>query len=141
LSTDSFTVSPLTAAVSNFGVAVTDPRKIAAASTAAGVPGDNAAASQISQLTNAVIGNLGNATLSDYYSSLVSTVGTLKRSTADGLTFDNSLLSQLQTQRDSVSGVSLDEEATRLIRFQRSYEAAARVINVADELFQTLLKL
>jgi len=140
--TDSFTIgSPLPTAISSFGVAITDPNKVAAASTAAGVPGDNGTASQIAQLTNATISTLGNDTFSGYYSGVVSTVGSIKQSTADGLTFDNNLLSQIQARRDSASGVSLDEEATNLINFQRSYEAGAKVITVADELVQTVISL
>ncbi len=140
--TDSFTIgSPLPTAISSFGVAITDPSKVAAASTAAGVPGDNGNASQIAQLTNTTIGTLGNDTFSGYYSGVVSTIGSIKQSTSDGLTFDNNLLSQIQARRDSVSGVSLDEEATNLINFQRSYEAGAKVINVADELVQTVISL
>jgi len=47
----------------------------------------------------------------------------------------------LQSTRDSISGVSLDEEAANLIRYQRSYEAAARMISVADQLLQTVLQI
>ncbi len=140
-STDSFTVSPLATAVSNFGVALSDPQKIAASSTAAGIPGDNTMALQISQLADAAVGDLGNTTFSEYYGALVSTVGAMKQSAADSLTFDNNLLTALQNRRDSVSGVSLDEEAANLIRYQRSYEAGARMIKVADELLQTILNL
>jgi flagellar hook-associated protein 1 FlgK len=136
-----FSVSPLTSAISNFGVAVTDPRKIAASSTALGVPGDNGNALSLSQLSNTAMINLGSLTFSDYYGGLVSKVGTEKKTASDGLTFDNSLLTELQSRRDSVSGVSLDEEAANLMRFQRSYEAGARMISVADELMKTILNL
>jgi flagellar hook-associated protein 1 FlgK len=138
---DSFTIgSPLPTAISGFGVAITDPDQVAAA-TAAGAPGDNGNALRITQLANNGISSLGNDTFSGYYSGVVSTVGSIKQASSDRLTFDNNLLSQIQARRDSASGVSLDEEATNLIMFQRSYEAGARVISVADELVQTLLKL
>jgi flagellar hook-associated protein 1 FlgK len=65
----------------------------------------------------------------------------MKQTAADSLTFDSNLLSALQTRRDAISGVSLDEEAANLIRYQRSYEAGARMIVVADELFRTILNL
>ena len=140
--TDSFTIgSPLPTAISDLSVAITDPNQVAAASTAAGVPGDNGNASQIAQLANATIGSLGNQTFSGYYSDVVAAVGSTKQATSDSLTFNNNLLSQLQASRDSVSSVSLDTEATNLITFQRSYEAAAKVINVADELVQTVISL
>jgi flagellar hook-associated protein 1 FlgK len=139
--TDVFYVSPLTTAVSGFGAALTDPNMIAAASTLAGVPGDNSAAIGIARLADTSVSALGNATFSGYYNSVVSTAGAAKQATADSLSFDDNLLSQLQQQRDSVSGVSLDEESANLIRFQRAYQAGAQVIKVADELYQTLLNL
>ena len=49
------------------------------------------------------------------------------------------LLQQAVAARDSVAGVNLDEEAANLIRYQQAYQAAAQVIAVADEVFQTLL--
>jgi flagellar hook-associated protein 1 FlgK len=48
---------------------------------------------------------------------------------------------QLQNQRNSVSGVSLDEEAANLVQFQRAYQAAARIVNVIDTLTQTAINL
>jgi len=57
------------------------------------------------------------------------------------LKFADNFLSQLNTQHDSISGVNLDEEASNLILFQRAYQAAARLITMADELYKTLLNL
>jgi flagellar hook-associated protein 1 FlgK len=54
---------------------------------------------------------------------------------------DELILAQLDNQRASVSGVSLDEEMTNLIKYQRSYDAAARVVNTVNELFQTILNM
>lgn len=136
--TDSFTVSPLTNAVRNFGVNVTDPQKIAASSST-NAPGDNTNALAISQLTNNTQSALANSTFSDYYSSIVSAVGTIKSQTASSLTFDKNLLSTLQAKQNSISGVSLDEEAANLVQEQNAYQAGARVITVADELMQTVL--
>ena len=142
---DFFTISPLTNAISNFGVAVTDPQKVAAALTTGGpgnpIPGDNGIALQIAALTDTAQSSLGNTTFSGYYSGIVSTVGSMKQVAADSLTFDNKLVSALTARRDSISGVSLDEEAANLIRFQRSYEAAARMISVADDLMKTLMNI
>jgi flagellar hook-associated protein 1 FlgK len=142
---DSFTVSPLTNAISNFGVAVTDPLTIAAAQTTGGpgipIPGDNGMAFQIAALSDTAQTNLSNTTFSTYYNGIVSSVGSMKQNANDSLTFDNNLLSSLSSKRDSASGVSLDEEAANLIRFQRAYEAAARMISVADQLMQTLLNI
>lgn len=140
-STDIFSVSPLTGVIRSFGVSLTDPRQIAATTSALQLPGDNSNAVQIAQLANASQNAIGNNTFSGFYGGLVSTVGVMKQAASDSLSFDNNLLAALQSQRDSISGVSLDEEAANLIRYQRSYEAGARMIRVADELLQTILNI
>jgi flagellar hook-associated protein 1 FlgK len=140
-STDSFSVSPLTGVISSFGVALTDGRQIAATTSALSLPGDNSNAVLIAQLANTAQSTIGNSTFSGFYGGLVSTVGVMKQTASDSLSFDNNLLSALKERRDSISGVSLDEEAANLIRYQRSYEAGARMIRVADELLQTLLQI
>ena len=140
-STDKFTVSPLTDVMKNFEVAITDQQKIAAASSNTALPGDNSNALRIVQLYQNSIANLGGATLSSYYGGLVSTIGSMSRAASDSLTFDSNLLSELNNRRESLSGVSLDEEAANLIRFQRSYQAGAKMIQITDELLQTLLDL
>ena len=50
------------------------------------------------------------------------------------------MLSQVQTLRDGVIGVNLDEEAANLIKFQQAYQASAQVISAAENLFSTLLQ-
>lgn len=72
---------------------------------------------------------------------LVSDVAQAVRSSADAAEVQNALLGQIDNRRASVSGVSTDEELVALIRYQTSYQAAARVISVADELLQTLVQL
>ncbi|MFN9705438.1 MAG: flagellar basal body rod C-terminal domain-containing protein [Planctomycetota bacterium] len=51
------------------------------------------------------------------------------------------MLAQLQTERESISGVNIDEEMVDLMRFQQSYEAAARFLSVAQEMTDTLINL
>jgi flagellar hook-associated protein 1 FlgK len=60
---------------------------------------------------------------------------------AEQKTFFQGLVDQFSQMRDSVSGVSLDEELTNLVKYQRAYQAASRLVSVADELYQTLLNL
>ena len=77
--------------------------------------------------------------LHDAYSSLVGRVGE-KSATADvSLQAAEAMKNQSQSWFDSVSGVSLDEEAANLIRYQQSYAAAARILSTAQELFDTIL--
>lgn len=140
-SADKFTVSPLADVIKNFEVAITDQQKIAAASSDTTLPGDNSNALLIAELSENAISNLDDATFFSYYRGLVSTIGSASRAASDSLTFDDNLLSELNAKRESISGVSLDEEAANLIRFQRSFEAGAKMIQISDELLQTLLSL
>jgi flagellar hook-associated protein 1 FlgK len=137
---DTFFVSPLKDAIKNFDVGITDVSKIAAALSASTLPADNENALRIAGLSTKDISDL-NDQFSVFYSNIVSRVGTLSKASEDSLKFDENLINELNNRREAVSGVSLDEEATDLIRFQRSYEAAARLIKVTDELLQTILEL
>jgi flagellar hook-associated protein 1 FlgK len=124
---------------SDLTVAIQDPMMIGAAAQAT-EPGDNTIALQMAELSGEVIGALGSA-FSEYYGGIVAAVGTLARGASDMHTFDENLLVELQNRRDSVSGVSLDEEAMNLVRFQRSFEAGARMMQVTDELLETIINL
>ncbi len=134
-------VADLSSAISNFSVVISDPKKIAASSSGTGLPADNAMAVNIAQLFDADMAELGDTTFMDYYRGIVFSMGTMSRAATDSLKFDSNLLLEINNRREAVSGVSLDEEAANLIRFQRSFEAGARMIKVTDELFQTILNL
>jgi flagellar hook-associated protein 1 FlgK len=116
-----------------------DPGLIAAAQTAAGAPGDNGNALALTNLQNSAIPALGNKTLQDYYLSLVQDVGAKAESAQNNLNFQESLLSQAQARRDGLSGVSIEEEMTKLILFQRAFEAASVLVRTGDEMYQTVL--
>ena len=75
------------------------------------------------------------------YGSIVTDAGQAVKSTEDELVTQGAILAQTQAQRDSISGVSLDEEAINLLQYQKAYEAAARFLKVADEMTQTILQL
>lgn len=81
----------------------------------------------------------GTASFQDAYGSLVAAIGVQTRQAQTGSETESVLLEQAIAARDSVSGVNLDEEAANLIRFQQAYQASARVIATADNLFQSLL--
>jgi flagellar hook-associated protein 1 FlgK len=137
---DTFRVSPLTSSISNFGRAITDYKQIAVSGSAAGLPGDNANSIAMAQLAGSSIGDLG-ATFNDYYRSIVSYAGSSSSAASDSLTFETNMMTEMYSQRDAVSGVSLDEEAIKLIQFQRAFEAGARMVRIADEMMQTILQL
>ena len=77
--------------------------------------------------------------LNSYYKSTVTKLGVSSQEATRMVTNENTLLSQLKSKRDSVSGVSLDEEITNMIQYQRTYEANAKMISVVDELLNTVV--
>jgi flagellar hook-associated protein 1 FlgK len=82
---------------------------------------------------------VGTQTFAEAYGQLVSAIGATTQAAQNNAEAADTLLTQSQTNRDSVSAVNLDEEAANLIRFQQSYQASAQVINTARELFNSLL--
>ncbi len=78
-------------------------------------------------------------TLDGHYNSLVAEIGLKSQTVGRDFDYNTLVTGQLQEMRDSVSGVSLDEEMANLIKFQHAYSAAAKLITTADEMLQTLL--
>jgi flagellar hook-associated protein 1 len=74
------------------------------------------------------------------YATLVETVGSDVRATKDDVTTLQGTVASISDQRQSVSGVSLDEEMTNLITFQRGYQASARTLTVMSEMLETLIE-
>lgn len=138
---DTFTISAHKDAAKSLAVALTSGNKVAASATQAGVPGDNTTALALVALQNKSITALGSTTLNTYYSTTASEVGADALVARQDLDAQETVQQTLDDLRGEVSGVSTDEELTNMIKFQRAYQAAARVIVVADELFQTLLDL
>jgi flagellar hook-associated protein 1 FlgK len=110
---------------------------VAAGNTAA--PGDNSVALAISQLRGTGIAALGGASAGEYLADLVSYLGNSVRDLDAEATVARSLVAAAEMQRQSVSGVSLDEELTALMVHQQAYTAAARVVSVANEMMDDLL--
>jgi len=80
-------------------------------------------------------------TLDAYYSSLVSTVGVHAQNAKMNAYYNESLLSEYTSRKESISGVNLDEEMASLLQFQRAFQAASKLILTADEMLQTLLSM
>ena len=119
---------------------VNDADKIAASSNT-GSTTDGTIATSISNLESELTLNSGTSTFSDYYNSLVSKVGTDVNAADSKKTSQTTAVSTYKNLRDSVSSVSTDEEQTRLIQYQQSYEAAAKVMTVLEELLKTLINM
>ncbi len=107
------------------------------ATSADGTNGNNDIALQIAELSNAKI--INGQSLVTSYSNFVSGIGNTISMCKLNNESNSLVLQQLEQQKSSYSGVSLDEEMTNVLQFQKSYEAAAKLIKVADELFEILL--
>ncbi len=82
---------------------------------------------------------IGTATIDDYYRGMIAELG-VQAQEAGRMTDNQELLvSQLENRRQQVSGVSLDEEMTNMIKFQHAYNAAARVVTAMDEMLETIV--
>lgn len=112
-----------------------------AASNSATAPGNNSNAVSIAQLMGSNTMSGGTATFSNYYNGLMAQVGLDVKSAQTLVTQDQAYLKQLNTLRDSSSGVSLDEELANLITYQRSYQASARLITTAGDMLDTVINM
>ena len=117
-----------------------DVGRIAAASKP-NAPGDNTVANVISSIQYQQVMDGGTATMDDYYNTQVGQVGALTQRAIKAQESQKNMMSQLTNIRESISGVSLDEETTKMIEFQKMYDASARLIRTADEMFDTVLNL
>lgn len=114
---------------------------VAAAATAAGAPGNGSNAAAIAELQNRFNPALGSATFSSYFSSLTTKVGSTIQTTDANYAYQSSAMQAWKNQRDSYSGVSVDEEQTKLILYQNAYTASAKLITVLDDMMKTLLNM
>jgi flagellar hook-associated protein 1 FlgK len=136
-SNETFTAQADPQAATKLAVSFTDVSKIAAAQTAADLPGDNTNAQAIAGLVNQNF--VANTDPVSFYSNIVSTAGADSQSATTYVSFETSMVNQLESQRQSTSGVNLDEEAVNMVQYQKSYEAAAKMISVASDLLETLM--
>ena len=83
----------------------------------------------------------GGKTADAYYASMLAQIGNATATATTNNTPQQATLTQLTTQRDSLSGVSLDDEAANLTQYQRSYQAAAKVFTIVDTMMASALNL
>ena len=115
-----------------------DPSKVVVAATA-GAPGDTSIASRIADLANSATFGTGTQTPTDAYASFVGQIGADAKQATEMEGNGSLVLTELDNRRSSISGVSLDEEATDVIRFQQAYQASAKVITTINEMLDTLI--
>ncbi|MBS1818552.1 MAG: flagellar hook-associated protein FlgK [Acidobacteria bacterium] len=109
------------------------------AASGTGAPGDNGTAKALASLRDQKVASGNSATFTEAWSQLVNKVGTDSADARTSLKTREDVVSAIQKLRDSVSGVSLDEEAGRLLQFQRAYEANARYFAAIDSSLSVLM--
>ena len=138
---DSFTLKPVSDAIVNMDVLITDEAKIAMASEEDAGDSDNRNGQALLDLQSNSKTVGGAKSFNDAYASLVSDIGnktaTLKTSSAT----QGNVVTQLSNQQQSISGVNLDEEYGNLQRFQQYYLANAQVLQTANAIFDALINI
>jgi len=121
----------------NMAVGMTNPSLLAASSD--GSPGSNGNVANFSAVQNDPVTD--GQTPTDYYSGIVSAVGNDVSDGTTELTAAQSILTQLQDQRNSISGVSLNEEASNMLQYQNAYDAAAKVVTTINDMLYTVINM
>jgi flagellar hook-associated protein 1 FlgK len=134
-----FTVSGASGAAASIAVAISDPSQLATVSAPAGAFSNNAQALVATE--DALLGGPPGATAEATLSAITSGFGASAERAKSMSDQDAALRDHLSTLRDSVSGVSIDDEMIQMQQAQRGYEAITKVIQVADAMMDTLMKL
>jgi len=103
--------------------------------------GDNSAALDMADVRNGLFLESNSATINDYYETTIVRLGVDTRANLQILQAEEASTNDFQRRRLEVSSVSLDEEVTFMINFQRAYEASARVVTVTDRMLDALLNM
>ncbi|HPO19009.1 MAG TPA: flagellar hook-associated protein FlgK [Rubrivivax sp.] len=141
--TDRFLLQPVTRAANGMKRVLDDIHGVAAASAAPA--SNNANALAYTALRDAALvargaSGGGASTLTDAYAAAMADIGVRVQGAASGAAISAAVATHAETARSAQSGVDLDEEAARLIHFQQSYQAAAKILQVAQTVFDTLLQ-
>ena len=138
---DVFEVNSYSHAARDLAVALTNPSSVAASSTRTGIPGNNTNLLSLVALQQRRFASLDNGTLNDAYRAVAAELGVASQTADREKEAKDMLKDQIETLRAQVSGVSIDEELVNLMKFQRGFEAASRLVRLTDEMFQTLLSI
>ncbi len=115
-----------------------DPRKLAAADTA-GEPGNNKNAQKFVGLRTRDLPALGLRNLVAFSADLLADVGRAVKNSEVSLTASQTIVDSLNEKRSQLSGVSLDEEAADLVRWQQAFQASARFLQMANQMVDEAL--
>jgi flagellar hook-associated protein 1 FlgK len=126
-----------TGSAASLSVAITDPALIAASSD--GTSGSNGNAETMYALRNQTV--VDGQSPTDYYSGIVFNVGNAVANSTAAQTASSLVLQQLNDQRASISGVSLDEEAANMMRYQQAYAASAQIVTAINTMMQDVINM
>lgn len=118
-----------------------DPNLVAAATDPLGVPGDNRNLQALADLQHADHAVLGDVNFNRYYAELLNQVGTAAAENRDRAVFHAVRADQSENLRESVEGVSIDDEMIDLTRFQKHFEANSKVITTVEAMLDTLMQI
>jgi flagellar hook-associated protein 1 FlgK len=104
-------------------------------------PGDNRVAIAISKLQHERVMGEGTATMEEYFLKTVGKVGLESGKAKLDSEQSEGLIAQAETIRERISGVSIDEETANMVRYQHAYEASAKVMQTANEMFDTVISI
>ena len=135
---DAFIIDPVFQAARLIEVEIDDPALIAAAADGQAA-GNNQNILAMIELRDQSLLKGGTTSFTDMYSSLVTDVAVRTQRAKSSAETEETLLSSAIERQSSLQGVSLDEEAANLIRFQQAYQAAAQIVAVSGEVFETLI--
>lgn len=119
---------------------VANPSLLQASGTP-GASGDNQTVLALAQLANKSITGLNNQTFSQSYTQSVTALGQAASSINDQVDDQKVVSNMLTQQRQSLSGVSLDEEMTNMLTYQRAYEASSKIVTAVDEMLSTVINM
>jgi len=143
---DSFRISPTANAARNFSLLTNDPLSFAAAASGAATPSDVKSGDNTNMInllraqTNTNL-NTGSNTITSLFNQFVSNIGSQSHALKVQNAFDESVAQKSSQALENDSGVNLDEEAANLIRYQQAYQASGKVIQIAKQMFDTILNI
>jgi flagellar hook-associated protein 1 FlgK len=132
---------PETTGAANFQVSSLIAEDVSRIATAASpdATGDNSIVLQIAAIQQEKLLENGQSTIDDFYTNSVIRIGSRRSFAADQYAVAQAASDHLENRRLQISGVSMDEEMTRLIQVQQAYDAAAKIIKTVDEMMTTIL--
>ncbi len=106
-----------------------------------GAKGDNTVAKQISNLRDVdiLVNSTGNVSIDEYYRNLILELGNGGMEADRIATSQATVVNAVDAQRDAISGVSMDEEMSNMMKYKFAYDASSRVLNVMDSMMETII--